>query len=154
MRLATFLEKNDALVRKVKGAMIYPGVIMSVAVDRHLRPAHLRHPDVPEHVRLGEPGAAAADARRDRDVADFLIAYWWVIIGIVAVAFFVIKRYYATSTGPAADRQADAQGARARRRAPEVGGVALHPDARHADLARASRSSRASRSRPRRPATA
>jgi type IV pilus assembly protein PilC len=31
MRLATFLEKNDALVRKVKGAMIYPGVIMSVA---------------------------------------------------------------------------------------------------------------------------
>src|SRR5215203_3763700 len=31
MRLATFLEKNDALIRKVKGAMIYPGVIMSVA---------------------------------------------------------------------------------------------------------------------------
>ena len=31
MRLATFMEKNDALVRKVKGAMIYPGVIMSVA---------------------------------------------------------------------------------------------------------------------------
>src|SRR5437870_7881854 len=32
MRLATFLEKNDALVRKVKGAMIYPAVIMSVAM--------------------------------------------------------------------------------------------------------------------------
>ncbi|TFH54738.1 MAG: type II secretion system F family protein [Gemmatimonadales bacterium] len=31
LRLATFLEKNDALVRKVKGAMIYPGAIMSVA---------------------------------------------------------------------------------------------------------------------------
>src|SRR5918994_1972745 len=31
MRLATFMEKNDALVRKVKGAMIYPGVIMTVA---------------------------------------------------------------------------------------------------------------------------
>ena len=24
LRLATFLEKNDALVRKVKGAMVYP----------------------------------------------------------------------------------------------------------------------------------
>ena len=31
MRLAVFMEKNDALVRKVKGAMIYPSVIMSVA---------------------------------------------------------------------------------------------------------------------------
>src|SRR5206468_8535310 len=32
MRLAVFMEKSDALVRKVKGAMIYPGVIVSVAV--------------------------------------------------------------------------------------------------------------------------
>src|SRR6266702_3252650 len=31
IRLAEFLEKNDAIVRKVKGAMIYPGVILSVA---------------------------------------------------------------------------------------------------------------------------
>src|ERR671910_3157172 len=31
LRLATFLEKNDALVRKVKGAMVYPGVIITVA---------------------------------------------------------------------------------------------------------------------------
>ena len=32
MRLATFLEKNDALVRKVKGAMVYPAVIITVAI--------------------------------------------------------------------------------------------------------------------------
>src|SRR3981081_3997611 len=31
MRLATFMEKNDNLVRQVKGAMLYPGVISSVA---------------------------------------------------------------------------------------------------------------------------
>ena len=31
LRLSTFLEKNDAIVRKVKGAMIYPAVIFSVA---------------------------------------------------------------------------------------------------------------------------
>jgi len=32
LRLATFLEKADALKRKIKGAMIYPGVILSVAI--------------------------------------------------------------------------------------------------------------------------
>src|SRR5207245_265546 len=32
VRLAQFLEKNDAIVRKVKGAMVYPAVILSVAV--------------------------------------------------------------------------------------------------------------------------
>ncbi|MEX2325604.1 MAG: type II secretion system F family protein, partial [Gemmatimonadaceae bacterium] len=31
-RLATFLEKNDKLIRKVKGAMIYPSSILAVAV--------------------------------------------------------------------------------------------------------------------------
>jgi type IV pilus assembly protein PilC len=31
LRLAGFMEKNDAIVRKVKGAMIYPAVIFSVA---------------------------------------------------------------------------------------------------------------------------
>src|SRR6266513_2814587 len=31
LRLAVFLEKNDSIVRKVKGAMIYPAVIFSVA---------------------------------------------------------------------------------------------------------------------------
>lgn len=31
MRLAGFLEKNDAIIRKVKGAMVYPGVIFTVA---------------------------------------------------------------------------------------------------------------------------
>ena len=32
IRLATFLEKSDALIRKVKGAMVYPAVIFSVAI--------------------------------------------------------------------------------------------------------------------------
>src|SRR5574341_1799082 len=32
LRLAQFLEKNDAIIRKVKGAMVYPAVIVSVAV--------------------------------------------------------------------------------------------------------------------------
>ena len=47
LRLATFLEKNDKLIRKVKSAMIYPAVIFTVALRRHRGPADLRHPGVP-----------------------------------------------------------------------------------------------------------
>ena len=91
MRLATFMEKNDALVRKVKGAMIYPGVIMSVAGDRHHGAAHLRDPDVREDVRLGRHGAAAADPHRDRDVASSCSSYWWAILAAVVGCGFVAQ---------------------------------------------------------------
>ena len=70
MRLATFMEKNDALVRKVKGAMIYPGVIMSVAGDRDracCSSSSFRCSRTCSAQR--RPRAAAADAHRDRDVA-------------------------------------------------------------------------------------
>ena len=99
LRLATFLEKNDALVRKVKGAMVYPGVIITRGRRRHRGAAHLRHPDVPEHVRLGQPGAAAADPDRDRDVElpDRLL------VGHhrrpSAAIVFAIRSYYATPAG-------------------------------------------------------
>ena len=68
LRLATFLEKSDALIRKVKGAMVYPGVIMSVAGHRRGGAADLRDSDLPEDVRQRGHGAAAADPYRDRDV--------------------------------------------------------------------------------------
>ena len=76
MRLATFLEKNDALVRKVKGAMIYPGVIMSVAFIAISCPAPLRDPSVRVHVRECGHGAAATDAGRP-GLSRFLKSYWW-----------------------------------------------------------------------------
>ena len=68
LRLATFLEKNDALVRKVKGAMVYPGVIITVADGRHRGAADLRDPDLREHVLVRRHGAAAPHPGRDRDV--------------------------------------------------------------------------------------
>ena len=51
LRLATFLEKNDALIRKIKGAMIYPAVIFSVAGGAIVILLMLRDPDLPADVR-------------------------------------------------------------------------------------------------------
>ena len=153
MRLATFMEKNDALVRKVKGAMIYPGVIMSVAgiaiavllifviptFENMFASAGMALP-LPTRIVIGMsnvPDQLLVDrdpGDRRRDLRD------------PAVLQHVER--------PAADRRPAAQGAGARRRAPEVGGVALHPDAGHAGQLGRVASSTASRSRRRRRATA
>jgi type IV pilus assembly protein PilC len=98
LRLATFLEKNDALVRKVKGAAIYPGVIISVAAaaicillvfviptfQTMFSSAGLELP-LPTRVVIG--------------MSDFLIGYWWAILGAIGGAIFGLKSYYATAPG-------------------------------------------------------
>src|SRR5688500_2349441 len=82
LRLAVFLEKNDALVRKVKGAMIYPGVILSVAgiaisvllvfviptFQEMFASVNMELP-LPTRIVIG--------------LSDGLITYWWAILGII-----------------------------------------------------------------------
>jgi type IV pilus assembly protein PilC len=98
MRLAVFMEKNDALVRKVKGAMIYPGVIMGVAAiaitillvfviptfSTMFASANIPLP-LPTRMVIGLSAA--------------LKSYWWVVVGGAVGTFTVVKRYYATSGG-------------------------------------------------------
>ncbi len=98
MRLATFLEKNDALIRKVKGAMIYPGVIMSVAA---IAIAVLLIFVIPvfENLFASAGLALPLPTRIVMGMSRFLNAYWWVVLGSMVGGFFMIKRYHATSNG-------------------------------------------------------
>src|SRR5213596_1498885 len=83
LRLATFMEKSDALIRKVKGAMIYPAVIMSVAAiaitvllifvipvfQSMFASVNLELP-LPTRIVIG--------------ASNVLKHYWWAIIGVAA----------------------------------------------------------------------
>jgi len=103
LRLATFLEKNDALVRKVKGAMVYPGVIIGVAgiaiavllvfviptFQSMFASANLELP-LPTRVVIG--------------LSEFLIGYWWAVLLAIGAMVFAIRQYYAT---PAGQKQID-----------------------------------------------
>ncbi len=98
LRLATFLEKNDALVRKVKGAMVYPGVIMAVA---GIAIAVLLVFVIPT---FSEMFASAGmelplPTRVVIALSDFLIGFWWAILAAIGLTVFAIRRYYATSGG-------------------------------------------------------
>ena len=98
MRLATFLEKNDALVRKVKGAMVYPAVIITVAI---IAVAVLLVFVIPTfssmfasvNMELPLPTRIVIGA------SDVLTRFWWAILlgGILLVLGF--RSYYSTPNG-------------------------------------------------------
>ncbi len=98
MRLATFLEKNDALVRKVKGAMIYPTVIMSVA---GIAVVVLLIFVIPVFAGMFASGGMALPlpTRIVIGASGFLKAYWWVIGAVGISGGYMGKKYYATSNG-------------------------------------------------------
>jgi len=98
MRLATFMEKNDALVRKVKGAMIYPSVIMGVA---GVAVTVLLIFVIPVFENLFSSAGLALPlpTRIVMGASRFLKGYWYVILGVIAASFFAYKRYAATSDG-------------------------------------------------------
>jgi len=98
LRLAQFLEKNDAIVRKVKGAMVYPAVIFSVAgiavsvllifviptFQSMFASAGIQLP-LPTRIVIG--------------MSNILKHYWWALIGVAGGSVFLVNRWYKTPTG-------------------------------------------------------
>jgi type IV pilus assembly protein PilC len=98
LRLATFLEKNDALVRKVKGAMVYPSVIMSVAAAAIAILLIFVIPTFQEmfasvNMELPLPTRIVIGA------SDFLINWWWACIVVIGAGLFALKQYSKTADG-------------------------------------------------------
>ncbi|MEO7042150.1 MAG: type II secretion system F family protein, partial [Gemmatimonadaceae bacterium] len=98
MRLATFMEKNDALIRKVKGAMIYPGVIMSVAF---IAVTTLLLFVIPVFQDLfGSVGLALPlPTRIVIGASKLLKGYWWLFAAIIAGSVTALMKYYTTPNG-------------------------------------------------------
>src|SRR5437667_3492460 len=98
LRLAVFLEKNDSIVRKVKGAMIYPAVIFSVAgiaiatllifviptFQSMFASVNLQLP-LPTRIVIG--------------ASNLLKNFWWAIIAVGIFAFVALSRYHKTTAG-------------------------------------------------------
>jgi type IV pilus assembly protein PilC len=98
MRLAVFMEKNDALVRKVKGAMIYPGVISSVAA---IAISVLLIFVIPTFERMFASVGLALPlpTRVVIAMSKFLTGYWWAVIAAGVAGVYLFKNYYASNGG-------------------------------------------------------
>ena len=92
------MEKNDALVRKVKGAMIYPSVIMSVA---GIAVTVLLIFVIPVFENLFSSAGLALPlpTRIVMGMARFLKGYWYMVIGAVLGIGFLYKRYTSKPDG-------------------------------------------------------
>ncbi len=98
LRLATFLEKNDAIVRKVKGAMIYPAVIFSVAI---IAVAVLLIFVIPTFQNMfAQVGMELPLPTRIVIAAsDLLTGYWWLLLAAMGFGIFALRAYYKTGPG-------------------------------------------------------
>ncbi len=98
LRLATFMEKNDALVRRVKGAMIYPAVIFSVMAIAVVIMLLFVIP-VFQNMFSSLGGQLPLPTRIVIALSDFLKHYWWAM-GLALVLIVVgTRRYYKTPSG-------------------------------------------------------
>jgi type IV pilus assembly protein PilC len=97
-RLAQFLEKTEALVRKVKSAMIYPSVILAVAVIAVIIMLIFVIPTFEEmfaSVNLTLP----LPTRIVIGASQLLQNYWWMMAGAAIATVLGVKRFYATPGG-------------------------------------------------------
>ncbi len=97
-RLAVYLEKSNALRRKVKGAMAYPLLVMSIAI---LITLFLLTFIIPSFARLFSQAAMALPlpTRIVIGVSDFLLANWHYILLAIGLIIFAVRKAYRTETG-------------------------------------------------------
>jgi type IV pilus assembly protein PilC len=97
-RLATYLEKAEALKRKVKSAMTYPTVVLTVAVGATV---FMLLFIIPTFARIFADfgGELPLPTKIVMDMSNFLKGYWWLLAGVIVGAVTMIKRYYKTASG-------------------------------------------------------
>lgn len=98
LRLAGFMEKNDALLRKIKGAMVYPAVILTVAVGAV---ATLLIVVIPTFQNMFDSAGVAlpGPTRFVIFLSETLQGYWYVFAAVIAGAVAGIRYAYGTPGG-------------------------------------------------------
>jgi type IV pilus assembly protein PilC len=98
MRLATYIEKADALKRKVQSALVYPGVVLTVAMGAT---AFMLIFIIPTFAKMFSDfgGELPLPTKIVLIMSNFLTSYWWAMILAMVGAGIAFTRYYATDSG-------------------------------------------------------
>jgi type IV pilus assembly protein PilC len=98
MRLATYIEKADALKRKVQSALVYPVVVLSVALGATAFMLVFIIPTF-AHMFTAFGGELPLPTKIVLGASHLLQSYWWVVVVAMIASAFSFTRYYATDSG-------------------------------------------------------
>jgi type IV pilus assembly protein PilC len=98
LRSADQLEKDDALRRAVRSALVYPAVVISFAIVVLLALVAFL---VPVFVGVLEDfdGELPAITKITVAMSDAVTGYWWLLLAVVAASAFAIRGYVRTDAG-------------------------------------------------------
>lgn len=98
LRLAQYIEKAEALKRKIKGAMTYPLIVFGVAV---LATVFMLLFIIPVFAKIFADfgGELPALTRMVVGLSELLKRTWWLMTGMIVALVMVLKRYYQTESG-------------------------------------------------------
>src|SRR5712691_7846982 len=98
MRLATYIEKADALKRKIQSAMVYPIVVLTVALGAT---SFMLIFIIPTFAKMFTEfgGELPLPTKIVLGMSHLLQSYWWVLLGVMIGSAFLFVRYYATTGG-------------------------------------------------------
>ncbi|MGH7741872.1 MAG: type II secretion system F family protein [Candidatus Eiseniibacteriota bacterium] len=98
MRLATYIEKADALKRKVQSALVYPVVVLTVAMSAT---AFMLIFIIPTFAKMFTEfgGELPLPTKIVLILSHLLTSYWWVVVIAAVAAGISLTRYYATENG-------------------------------------------------------
>jgi type IV pilus assembly protein PilC len=97
-RLATYIEKADALKRKVQGAMVYPAVVLSVCIGASVFMLIFIIPTFAK-MFMDFGGDLPLPTKIVLSLSNILQSFWWVGAGAIVAAVVAVKRYYKTDVG-------------------------------------------------------
>ncbi|MBN2071435.1 MAG: type II secretion system F family protein [Candidatus Krumholzibacteriota bacterium] len=97
-RLAQYLEKADALRRKIKGALTYPTIVLCVALGATI---FMLMVIIPTFAKMFTDfgGTLPLPTQIVMFLSDFLRANWYLLLGGTIGGAFFFKRYYKTEKG-------------------------------------------------------
>lgn len=97
-RVATQKEKDSAMMGKIKGAMIYPGIVLAVIVGVML---FMLLSVVPQVQRLYDDMNQTLPMLTAIMIgaADFIRNFWWLLLIVLGIGGYFFKQYLATDAG-------------------------------------------------------